>query len=337
MKKGFLLIHFLLMIMLVGCQKSVSYVLIPDSYADQISLYNIDGIVHTIMLAKQGDNLIIVSMRENDFVFEVYETYVLPKFDDPVKIAHYYFDDNGFPYVFLKTDDTIQEMKVTKRIGWLGSYYGMEKTYPMVGTISLKPMCFGEDNPCPLSLDLSAFVEGPYKDFIIQDVIKVQVYAQKHQRYDKDAWISIGDYNYIYHILAIHDGILHEIKVYLNNGEVIYEASEIDNEVTSAEYINIARTFISIHQNNTYDVYYWNYTKAVSGTYEGVFKQFHQMDRFGLLETSSNFHLFNDMHLVKTFIKEKDVHWITIYYNDDAKSIGYIYIEENTLKRGETK
>lgn len=331
MKKGFLLIHYLLMIMLVGCQKSVSYVLIPDSYAAQISLYNIDGIVHTIMLAKQGDNLIIVSMRENDFVFEVYETYVLPKFDDPVKIAHYYFDDNGFPYVFLKTDDTIQEMKVTKRIGWLGSYYGMEKTYPMVGTISLKPMCFGEDNPCPLSLDLSAFVEGPYKDFIIQDVIKVQVYAQKHQRYDKDAWISIGDYNYVYHILAIHDGILHEIKVYLNNGEVIYATTEIDENVLSAKYINDTRTLISIHVNNTYDVYYWDFSKALTGIYDGDFEQFHELGIFSLLQTSSKFHLFNDMHLVKTFEKANDLNILRIYFNSADNVLGYYFIEDNTL------
>jgi hypothetical protein len=317
--------------MLVGCQKSVSYVLIPDSYADQIRLYNIDGIVHTIMLAKQGDDLIIVSMRENNFVFEVYETYALPKLDDQVKIAHYYFDDNGFPHVFLKIDDTIQEMKVTKRIGWLGSYYGMEKTYPMEGTIILKPLCFGENNPCPLSLDLSRFLEGPYQDFSIQDVIKTSVTTQRQRKFDSESWISVGLNYSFYRILATHDGTLFEITVHLENGEVIYEMTEIDENVISAKYINDTRTLISIHENNTYDVYNWDFSKALSGTYDGTFEQFHELGIFSLLQTSSKFHLFNDMYLVKTFEKANDLNTLRIYFNSDDNEIGYYFIEDNTL------
>lgn len=333
MKKAFLLFQIMFIFLLAGCQKEVTYTLISNSY-DEEPLYEVvDDDIYTLMLAEQNNKTILLALKLNGEIFEVYRTYALPNYENEIKILHFYMDPDQNPQVYLRVDGEISQYSATKRVSITGHYYAMDLYNGFVDgfNVSVQDACFGSGNPCPFNSSRTGFKEGPYVDYDIMDIHATTPQKQTKIRLDLYQWYTTHSEDTIYRVTARHAQMLYQIIIHFENGMVVYTATPIDDDVVFAKEINDTKTILSLHSDETYQYIYWDLTKSSKFDLEGAFIKHHPKYPYYVIETSSHFYIFNEM-LITNRIEKKSNHVVlSVYVHED--SFGYYYIEDNLIKK----
>ncbi|NBL00704.1 MAG: hypothetical protein EOM50_22435 [Erysipelotrichia bacterium] len=332
MKKGFLIILILFMFLMVGCQKVETYTLISDSYKDHFFCENTNDAVYTVMLGERDNRLVLLALKLENDTFKVYRTYQLPNMDGDIKIVHYTMDNNHNPYVYLSINGITEEFKATKRVSLTGHYYVMEKHQGFVDgfNVTVNNNCFGDDNPCPFNSQKTAFIEGPYLDYLITDLHVIYARSQKRLHSELDQWFILNGEDTIYRVLALHDQTLYQIIVKFMDGEIVYTTTLLDDDVVFAKEINDSGTMLILHNNSTYHFTYWDLSESSLQTFEGDFIEYHYYNPNYVIETTSHFYIFNEMIRTHQIEKKTTGKLLSIHLN--SSQFGYYYFENNTIK-----
>ncbi len=333
MKKWFLLILLLFMFLMVGCHKNDTLSLIPNSFYEEQQFIAIDDTIHTVMLAKAEDRMVLLALKLVDDTFKVYRTYELPNVPDDIKIDSFSYDCQNQLQVYFMIDDKIEKYDATRRVGITGHYYIMEKYNGFNDGFNaiVVDACFGQNNPCPFDYLRSRFISGPYTNYAIFDVHAIHSQKQSMVRQTEMNWYVINSEETIYRVLAIHNQTLYQIMVQFEDGEVKYTETLVAESVVYGKQVNSSKTIILLYNDGTYQFLYWDLTKSSLYEIDGTYLNHYTYESNYIIETSSHFYIFNEMLIQHLIERTMDVQILSIYLSNDT--FGYYYIEDNLIKK----
>jgi hypothetical protein len=319
------------MFLISGCQRNESLTLKTDSYYEEQQFLTLDDGTYTVMLAEKKDRLSLLALKMVVDTFIVYRTYELPKVPMDTKIYSFSFDCQKKLQVQLIIQGKFETYESTRRVGFTGHYYAMDKYkgFNFGFDLNMVDDCFGWNNPCPFDYSRSRFISGPYVDYAIFDVHAISPQRQSMVRQTDMNWYTITNQETIYRVLAINNETLYQIMVQLADGEVVYSETKLAENVVYGKQVNSSKTIILIYNDSTYQFLYWDLNKSSLHEINGTYLNHYQYGTNYIIETSSHFYIFNEMLILHSIERTMDVQILSIYLSTDT--FGYYYLEDNTI------
>lgn len=340
MKKRFLYIHLMFLLFLASCQQNNTYTIHVDANTSTDSLIlNSSFPGYGVMIAKQNNESVLLFMKSSNSEMEVEQIIPIPVTDDTLKITDFYLNENKLSSVILNYSGESHTYDVVKRIGLFGHYNALElNSSREFFDVEISDGCFGQNQPCPFSSRFDSFISGPYVNYQIRSLLKLQKPQLALPSY-VDHWYTIDLSNRVISVLAEYQGNLYHISVVLKNNELVYTSILVEENIKYASFVGSNQTSLVISQNNAIHIYNstWSlmYSANIDGDYQRVIKDYH--DGPYVIETNAYYYVYKGSTLLESITKQSEQIYVaaTIVYEPSEKFV-YYYLENNQIKLIET-
>lgn len=336
MKKGLLLIHVLMMVLLMGCHSSSDYILVDD--------YNYSP-NSAVMQTMYPDSIVVLSKEKSTYYLRLYkiidEQFIyqnkveLPKINEKFQIESYQICEGYISYVTINSNGFQRNFRSVKRISFGGTHYALEETYGQFESY-IQPNCFGQNNPCFFNRH-GDFSGSPYDDYVIQDQYVTSQSLIYNNRFYTEHWATMGNNeNSVFYILATYLSGLYLIKIQMVHKQIIYEVTNLDFGVQSAVFLDRKDSIFFVKMNQEYMLLNADLEVYGQGTLSGIFNNHRDYltSNLNVIETDTNYYIFDNINLVETVIKIPETNYLHYYIVRQESSYDFITY---TYKNNELK